>query len=136
MVSIAGDLYGKSKEGKTGFDLKIMTKRYKSMVLNYRWQYVVVRMSVQKKNTSCVKVSFIIVIKILQIKLNLNYRNVCLIHFFFNLLTKKTDCVLNMGYTLTLAYTLKILTSWTKLWSGFNIHAIQSMIVFVHIVWI
>lgn len=49
MVSIAGDLYGKSKEGKTGFDLKIMTKRYKNMVLNYRWQYVVVRMSVQTK---------------------------------------------------------------------------------------
>lgn len=35
MVFIVGDLYGKSKEGKMGFDLKIIIKRYKSMVLNY-----------------------------------------------------------------------------------------------------
>lgn len=37
MVFIVGDLYGKSKEGKMGFDLKIIIKRYKSMVLNYCW---------------------------------------------------------------------------------------------------
>lgn len=107
MVSIAGDLYGKSKEGKTGFDLKIITKKYKSMVLNYRWQYVVVRMPVQKKSTSCVKVSFIIVIKILQIKLNKNYRNVCLIQFFFQFINKENGLCLKHGLYLNISLHLK-----------------------------